>query len=430
MQKRISVASLSFAAVLVASVADAQFRRGIFSESTEVTLYPLGLPAMLLPPGNVQVDVRNASAASARIVEKLNELIGRQLSDNDSRLSVVDKGADIFVSVTLIDWRESRRDSTKYVSEKRQVGTRRVRKKDGSYENEPIYEYGRNRPSVVIDASAGLRVEVKRGRSTTMADETVRHTIHEEHLLDEGPPSRDVIEDTLIDKVVEKGAARISPGRITTRVLLARSDEVDRLNGMAQNRRWHDWLEALSGLKAHSDRKKDSYRVHNIAVAQEAIAYEATDTEDWVARLNLATVLINQSLAQNPKEKYIEESAERIKASAARYRQLSDMYQLAKQSAPPAASPRRTPAPASSAPASAAPSKTSPVIVERGPDQAVMTNQDVIDLRTSGLDDDNLIAAINDAKMVGFDLSPAGLKSLLGAKVSNRVIAAMRNRAK
>ncbi len=47
-----------------------------------------------------------------------------------------------------------------------------------------------------------------------------------------------------------------------------------------------------------------------------------------------------------------------------------------------------------------------------------MTNADVVDLRKAGLDDDNLIAAIRDAAAVGFDLSPAGLKALLSAKVS------------
>ena len=38
-----------------------------------------------------------------------------------------------------------------------------------------------------------------------------------------------------------------------------------------------------------------------------------------------------------------------------------------------------------------------------------MSNQDVIDLRSAGLDDDNLIAAVKDAQAVSFDLSPAGL---------------------
>jgi hypothetical protein len=57
-----------------------------------------------------------------------------------------------------------------------------------------------------------------------------------------------------------------------------------------------------------------------------------------------------------------------------------------------------------------------------------MSNQDVIDLRAAGLDDANLLAAIADAPAVAFDLSPAGLKALLGAKVSNKVIGAMRAR--
>ena len=59
-----------------------------------------------------------------------------------------------------------------------------------------------------------------------------------------------------------------------------------------------------------------------------------------------------------------------------------------------------------------------------------MTNEEVIDLRTSGLDDDNLIAAIAEAKSVRFDLSASGLKALLAAKISNRVIAAMRARSR
>jgi hypothetical protein len=58
-----------------------------------------------------------------------------------------------------------------------------------------------------------------------------------------------------------------------------------------------------------------------------------------------------------------------------------------------------------------------------------LTNKDVVDLKGAGLDDENLIAAIKDAKAVNFDLTPAGLKALLAAKVSNRVISAMREKA-
>jgi hypothetical protein len=59
-----------------------------------------------------------------------------------------------------------------------------------------------------------------------------------------------------------------------------------------------------------------------------------------------------------------------------------------------------------------------------------MTNKDIIDLRVAGLDDDNLIAAIKSADNVRFDLTASGLRELLAAKVSNRVITAMRSRTK
>ena len=188
-QMRVSILIALVLTAVTTTGMSAQFRRGVFSESTEITLYPLGVPALLLPAGSVQLEVRNASGASARIVQRLQDLLGRQLTDNDSRLSVVEKGAEVTVAVTLIDWKEARRNSTKYVSETRQIGTRQVKDKNGNLKTEPVYEYGRNRPSVVIEASAGLRVEVKRARGAALADETVRHTLHEEHLADASPPS-------------------------------------------------------------------------------------------------------------------------------------------------------------------------------------------------------------------------------------------------
>jgi hypothetical protein len=370
-------------------------------------LYPLEAPALLLPAGAVQVEVRNASNATARIVERIQERFVRQLGDNDSRLKIVDRDAKAVLVATLTEWNESRRNSTKYVSETRQVGTKEVIK-DGKKKTEPVYEYGRNRPSVVINATTGLRVEVRTGGGSSLVDETVRHTIREEYLVDAGPPSREDIEDQLIDRIVQKGAGRVSPGRIPVRVLLARSDDVDRLNGLAQNRKWEEWRNALSALPAHRDPKRDSYRLHNLAVANEAVAYEATDAEDWNTRLSRATTLMAQASAANPKEKYVTEAAERLARSAAEYRRLAELYQANGLSA------------VATAPAAPSTKPSTPA--------AAMTNQDVIDLRAAGLDDDNLVAAIAEAKTVHFDLSPAGLKTLLAAKVSNKVIGAMRAR--
>lgn len=397
------------ALLAITAPTDAQFRRGMFAESAEVTLYPLEAPAVLLPGGTVQVHVRNASSASARALERVKERFARQLADNDDRLDIVESGGAMTLVATITEWNESRRNSSKYVSETRQVGTRETVDKNGKKKTEPVYEYGRNRPSVVINATAVLRVEVRSG-GTVVADESARHAINEEYLLDAGPPSRDEIQDLLIDGVVQSAAARVSPGRRPARAMLARSDAVDDLNSLAQSRDWSAWLARLEDMSPHRDRKREAYRVHNLAVAHEALAYDAEATSRSRELLARAAALAAQAKTMNPDEKYFGETSERMARSIAAYERLDELsasvVALPKVAAPSAAA-------------------TSPDAV---PAAAAMTNADVIDLRKAGLDDDNLIAAIKDAPSVRFDLSPAGLRALLAAKVSNAVIAAMRAR--
>jgi hypothetical protein len=241
--------------------------------------------------------------------------------------------------------------------------------------------------------------------------------VSEEHIADQNPPSRDAVEDQLIDNVIRKAAGRVSPGRRPVNVLLARSDDVDRYNELAQNRRWQEWESSLLTVKPHRDRKRDADRRHNLAVAQESLAYEAAEVEDALNHLGRAREIITQAAAQHPDEKYITESLTRINASETAYRQVAALQQQT-NTRPAANAPTRS----DTRRASPAPTTAS------GSDGDTLSNADVIELRAAGLDDDNLIATIKAAKATTFDLSPAGLRSLLQAKVSNRVITAMRER--
>lgn len=413
--RTITAAALVAALLLGAGAADAQFRRGFLADTIEVTLYPQEPPAVLLPAGTVQVVTKNASPASARIVERVRETLERQIADNDRRLQTVERDGDVVVTATLIEWSESRRNSTKYVSEKRQVGTRQVKDKDGKTKTEPVYEYGRNKPSVVINGRVALRIDARRrGSATALGEQSARHEIEEEHLVESGPPTRDQTEDTLIDKIATKGAGLVTPGRRSVKVLLARSDEVERLNPLAERRAWQEWLEALEKLPPHRDRKRDAYRLHNIAVAHEAIAYEASSVEDWRTRLGLASRLMADASLGNPGEKYIGDASNRIADSVEAYQALAALYAAAGQT--PASSGQTAPATASGSRAQASTGEP-------------MSNRDIIELKQAGLDDANLVAAIRDARAVRFDLGADGLKALLAAGISNNVIAAMRTKA-
>ena len=178
-----------------------------------------------------------------------------------------------------------------------------------------------------------------------------------------------------------------------------------------------EWRAALQETRPHRDPKKDAYRLHNIGVAHEALAYEATSEDETQRLITEAASFVQQAINARKDEKYFGEAFSRISANSLGYTRLRTMRASVGMRQSTAAAPVAAPAAEKVQLAAKSPVKTT-----------VMTNSDVIDLRKAGLDDDNLIAAIKDASAAKFDLSPAGLKALLGAKVSNRVITAMRER--
>lgn len=399
--------------------AAAQFRRGILAESTEINLFPAIPPALLLPSGTFEVEVKNQSTGPVRLMSRLDEAITTQMAENDARLQVANGRPELRVVATLTEWTRTRRNGTRYVSEQRQIGTRQVTDKNGKKRDEPIYEYGRNKPTVIDDGAATVRLEVRRG-NTVVADETARVTFHDDRLTEEGPRSITEIEDAMLDRAAQRTAGLVTPAREPVKVLLARSDDIDKLNELARGRKWTDWRAALQETRPHRDPKRDAYRLHNIGVANEALAYEALADEDAQRLLTEAAALVQKAIAARKDEKYFTEAFTRISANSLGYTRLRTMRASIGMRQTAAAPPAEKVQLAAKSPTKA-PTKTTAMT-------PAMTNADVIDLRKAGLDDDNLIAAIRDASTTNFDLTPAGLKALLGAKVSNRVITTMREK--
>ena len=403
--------------------AGAQFRRGMLGESTEINLFPATPPTLLLPAGSFQVDVKNQSTGPSRLLSRLDEAITRQMAENDSRLRIAEGKPELQVVATLTEWTLNRRRGTRYVSETRQIGTKQVTGKDGKTKSEPVYEYGRNKPTVIDEGAASVRLEVRKG-SQVLADETARITYLEDRLAEEGVQSPSEAEDAMLDRSASKAAGLVTPARESVRVMLARSDDVDKLNALARSRKWNEWRAALQETRPHKDPKKDAYRLHNIGVAHEALAYESTSDDETLKLLEDAASFVRKAADSKKDEKYFNEALQRISNRSLAYTRLRTMHAsvaMRKTSAPPEPAPAAKPAATGTKPAAKS-AAAAPAAA------AVMTNADVIDLRKAGLDDDNLIAAIKDAHAVAFDLTPAGLKGLLGAKITNRVISAMREK--
>jgi hypothetical protein len=200
------------------------------------------------------------------------------------------------------------------------------------------------------------------------------------------------------------------------------NDAIDDLNKLGQAGLWSRMLEQLEKMTPLKDRGKEAYRQYNIGVAYEAIGYDSADVGVALKHLEQAQAQYGKAIEMKPDEKYFREPQTRIATAITSYgtleRQIAS-YDRAR--AKPAAARATTAAPTrGSAPARNAGAK--PQAATKGS----FGNTEVIDLLKSGLDEENMLAAIKDAKTVSFDLSPDGLKQLLSNKVPNRIISAMR----
>jgi len=304
--------------------ASAQFRRGLVAEGVEINLFPAVPPTLLLPPGTFEVSVKNQSTAPERLLTQLGKTITTQLAQNDSRLRVSAAIPELQVVATLTGWTHSRRHSTRYVPGTRQIGTEQVTDGDGRTRAEAVYDYGRNKPNVIDEGAATVRIEVRRG-TQILVNETARVTYHSDRLVDEGAPSQTEIEDALIDRAARRSAGVVTPAREPVKVFLARSDEVENLNHLALSRKWSQWLSALQAMRPHRDAKRDSYRLYNLGIAHEAMAYEAISDDDAERLLEEAAGLVQQAIAARKDEKYFTEASTRITANSLGYTRIRAM---------------------------------------------------------------------------------------------------------
>jgi len=165
-------------------------------------------------------------------------------------------------------------------------------------------------------------------------------------------------------------------------------------------------LEATEALPPFSKAEDEAYRRYNAGVAYEAMGYQTEDPKEALKLFQQAAINYGKAIDGKPSEKYFHEPQNRIEQALVILKTLSE-----RRGQPPA-------------PATAAAAKSS------AEEADVLTNEQIIDLAKSGMDDENLIANIKDAHNVKFDLSVSGQKQLMQGGVSNKVLAAMRQKSK
>lgn len=242
------------------------------------------------------------------------------------------------------------------------------------------------------------------------------------------PSSPEQQEDTpptpieLHDRMIQDAAMQIASHLVNTTeqvtVNLARGGALDEPNKLLEGKLYARALEALEVTPPFSTPEEDSYRLYNIGVANEALAYSSEDVTKARTYLQQAAINYGKAIDAKPTEKYFLEPQNRIDTALAHYKVLSDD---AKSSHVATAAP----APAKSVSSPAATSDPS-----ADPPSDALTNDQVIEMVSAHMDEGNIIDNIQHAPDVHFDLSVQGQVYLSQHGVSGRVLMAMKTRAR
>jgi hypothetical protein len=259
-----------------------------------------------------------------------------------------------------------------------------------------------------------------------------------------GPPSPSELKDKLINEAVDQIVPRITTTNETIEVLLARG-KLDEANKSAEGGLWTRYLEQLEQMTPFPKTKDDAYRLYDIGVAYEALAYQS-ESEDAARKfLQEAAINYGKAVDAKPDEKNFIEPQKRIETAMSYLHKLEaerKAFEAAKgqegRTEPPPPAPPSPPAPPTpgnnkqpdkpSKPQNPAPKPPPKPQPSKAID--VLTNDKVIKMSKEHVDEATIIATIHDAAAVEFDLSVDGNIALTHGGVSSNVLAAMRARAK
>ncbi|HEX4155437.1 MAG TPA: hypothetical protein VHY48_07485 [Acidobacteriaceae bacterium] len=223
----------------------------------------------------------------------------------------------------------------------------------------------------------------------------------------------------LHDKIIQDAAMEIASHLVNTseevEVILARGGSLDEPVKLLESKLWARALESLETMTPFPAPEQDAYRLYDVGVANEALAYSSEDVKKARTFLQEAAINYGKAIDAKPTEKYFLQPQNRIDTALAHYKELSEEPAVEASSTSHAAAPRRA-------------SETSQREADPSPD--ALTNDQIIEMVAARMDESNIVDTIEHAPAVNFDLGVQGQIYLTKHGVNGRLLSAMKARAR
>jgi hypothetical protein len=246
---------------------------------------------------------------------------------------------------------------------------------------------------------------------------------------DDKPPTAAELHNRLIQDAAQQIASHLVTTTEHVDVILAKGGGLDEANKLADEKLWTRALEQLETMTPFPQKEEDAYRLYNIGVMNEALAYDSEDVKKARTYLQEASIDYGKAIDARPTERYFLQPQTRIDTALAHYKTISD--QAAAKAAPVKAEVSRPAAPATTAtkPTVSSVPSGKPASLSTPPADA-LTNDQVIAMVQAKLDQANILDNIRHASAVNFDLSVAGQVTLSKNGVNGQILMAMKQRAR
>lgn len=398
------------------------YGQGFGMDKTKVVLHRK-LPALVQLPGNrITVKVVTVHPTDVDEAADLQSQLMTELLKNDPQLQEDDVHPQVIVSVQI----------TQFAHPAPVVTARVVPGKNLLGKSQP-----QTQNFTRITGALGVTFQVKTASGRTVVSDNVKanydqefnaagdNTSHgvlgtlsdEAHRLkgapEDQPPTDPELRQNLVTSVIHQMAEEIVNTDEAIEVQLAKNKgALDEGNKEAEQGLWERALETYTTANPFSKPEQDAYRLYDIGVADEALAYQATDAKAAMKFLDEAAINYGKAVDAKSSEKYFLEPQKRIETAVAHYRKLEMEANAPKQVAV------NNPPPA-------------PMVEHDSPHAKAkaLTNADVIAMIRAGMDDRQAEEKVKTAGAVDFDLTPAARRRLAADGVSAPVIEAMRTRA-
>jgi hypothetical protein len=376
------------------------------------------LPPIAPISGSFAVKATARDARFASVAQKFADILETEILRYDNRLTVDRDRPDTLVACSI-----TQHSTPPPVARAQTTLTKKGQKPVYSYEVNGVFNLsyqartrdGRALDSTNVTSRYHWESEDSGGLSPKAVTDLVKKPWNKikGNKKDEETETARTLEEVsqiLLSRAAAQIAARLVRTDEPVEIYLARG-ELDDYNKYAEAALWSRMLEPLETRQPFPDKEDDAYRLYNVGVVYEAMAYAAEDPKAARRFLDQAAIHYGKAIDAKPSEKYFLEPQNRIQTALLHYRTI-------------ASEPVSTSGGASRAPTRRAGDAVAPEPAPAG----ALTNQQIIELTRGGMEDATIIAAIRQAPAVKFDLSSQAQLRLVQSGVKGVVISAMRAR--